>query len=59
MDFLKAIVDNKGDMSDSSEMIIPMLNYFAWTIGNDSALSHVRLIDSGAAGEVHEVNLSQ
>jgi len=27
---------------------------YTWTTGNNSAISHVRLIDSGAAGEVHE-----
>jgi hypothetical protein len=28
---------------------------FSWIIGKDNVLSHVRLIDRGGAGEVHEV----
>lgn len=28
---------------------------YAWTSGNDAGISHVRMIDKGAGGEVHEV----
>jgi len=28
---------------------------FSWTLGIDEALCHVRKIDSGAFGDVHEV----
>ena len=28
---------------------------YLWTSGDDSALSHLRKIDAGAYGEVHEV----
>jgi hypothetical protein len=30
---------------------------YAWTTGNDPAVSHQRLIDSGAFGDVHEVDI--
>jgi hypothetical protein len=28
---------------------------YSWTAGNDPGVIHVRLIDCGATGEVHEV----
>lgn len=28
---------------------------FSWTVGDDATLSHRRMIDAGASGEVHEV----
>lgn len=31
---------------------------YAWTTGNDPAILHRRLIDSGGSGEVHEVSKS-
>lgn len=31
-------------------------NIYAWTTDNDPSLSHVRKIDSGASGEVHEAS---
>ena len=30
---------------------------YTWTAGDESTISHVRVIDSGAGGEVHEVAL--
>jgi len=30
---------------------------YRWTVGNDKGLSHLRIIDSGASGEVHEVSI--
>lgn len=33
------------------------LSDYTWTTGNDAALSHIRIIDRGASGEVHEVAL--
>ena len=30
---------------------------YTWTTGNNAALSHIRTIDRGASGEVHEVAL--
>jgi hypothetical protein len=34
----------------------PFANDFRWVTGNDSAIVHVRFIDAGAFGEVHEVS---
>lgn len=31
---------------------------YSWTAGNDPGVIHVRLIDCGATGEVHEVHRS-
>jgi hypothetical protein len=43
--------------SMSTAQVIPMqpVMDYTWTTGNDSAISHIRVIDSGAGGEVHEV----
>ena len=29
---------------------------YTWACGNDSAMSHVRVIDKGGGGEVHEAS---
>ena len=30
---------------------------YTWTCGNDIAIIHIRAIDAGSGGEVHEVRL--
>jgi hypothetical protein len=40
------------------ELQIPDHLNFRWTVGNDPELSHRRVIDAYASGEVHEVNTS-
>lgn len=32
---------------------------FVWTTGGDENIEHMRLIDTGATGEVHQVTLRQ
>jgi len=34
---------------------VPDERDFSWTVGADANLSHCRMIDAGASGEVHEV----
>jgi len=42
-------------MATSTEGLPSVQIDFSWIIGEDNRLSHIRLIDRGAAGEVHEV----
>ena len=47
-------------MTDTSRELMASKSQFidyTWTAGEESTISHVRVIDSGAGGEVHEVAL--
>jgi hypothetical protein len=47
-------------MTDTSRELIASKSHsidYTWTAGDDPIISHVRIIDSGAGGEVHEVAL--
>ena len=43
----------------SKELIptCPTIQDFTWTSSDESEISHIRIIDSGAGGEVHQVVL--
>ena len=45
---------NMSEATNADFEIFPPID-FSWVCGNDGALSHIRVIDSGGSAEVHEV----
>jgi len=43
-------------MTSEASMQAAATHDYSWTRGDNAAISHVRIIDSGASGEVHEVH---
>jgi len=47
---------NRFGMAATPEMGCGVLDEHAWTSGDDESIIHVRFINSGGSGQVHEVN---
>src|SRR5579859_1064751 len=45
----------KRNMRHTTGILFTGVDDYRWTTGGDSSLMHVRKIDAGASGEVHEV----